>query len=61
MITQSWSWVVALVIRFTSLITAALRVMGNLEKLDALKELLNDWSILGKDDNGNYFPDLFNV
>jgi hypothetical protein len=33
-----------------------LRVMGNLEKLDALKELLNDWSIIGKDDNGNYFP-----
>ena len=33
-----------------------LRVMGNLEKLDALKELLNDWSILGRDDNGNYFP-----
>ena len=33
-----------------------IRVMGNLEKLDALKELLNDWSILGKDENGNYFP-----
>jgi len=33
-----------------------IRVMGNLEKLDALKELLNDWSILGKDDNDNYFP-----
>jgi hypothetical protein len=33
-----------------------LRVMGNLEKLDALKELLNDWSIIGRDDNGNYFP-----
>ena len=33
-----------------------LRVMGNLEKLDALKELLNDWSILGQDENGNYFP-----
>lgn len=33
-----------------------LRVMGNLEKLDALKELLNDWSILGRDDNGHYFP-----
>jgi len=33
-----------------------LRVMGNLEKLDALKELLNDWSILGKDENGNYYP-----
>ena len=33
-----------------------LRVMGNLEKLDALKELLNDWSILGCDNNGNYFP-----
>jgi hypothetical protein len=23
-----------------------LRVMGNLEKLDELKELLNDWSII---------------
>jgi len=33
-----------------------MRVMGNLEKLDALKELLNDWSIVGKDDNGNFFP-----
>ena len=33
-----------------------IRVMGNLEKLDALKELLNDWSIIGQDDNGNYFP-----
>ena len=33
-----------------------MRVMGNLEKLDALKELLNDWSIIGKDDNGNFFP-----
>ena len=33
-----------------------IRVMGNLEKLDALKELLNDWYILGKDENGMYFP-----
>jgi hypothetical protein len=33
-----------------------LRVMGNLEKLDALKELLNDWSIIGKDANDHYFP-----
>jgi hypothetical protein len=33
-----------------------MRVMGNLEKLDAMKELLNDWSIVGKDDNGVYFP-----
>jgi len=33
-----------------------LRVMGNLEKLDALKELLNDWSIIGKDEGGLYFP-----
>ena len=33
-----------------------LRVMGNLEKLDALKELLNDWNILGQDENGNYYP-----
>lgn len=33
-----------------------LRVMGNLEKLDALKELLNDWSIIGKDESGLYYP-----
>ncbi len=33
-----------------------IRVMGNLEKLDALKELLNDWSILGMDQNGLYYP-----
>ena len=33
-----------------------LRVMGNLEKLDALKELLTDWSIIGKDQNDNFFP-----
>ena len=33
-----------------------IRVMGNLEKLDAMKELLNDWSILGCDENGAYFP-----
>ena len=33
-----------------------LRVMGNLEKLDELKELLNDWSIIGKEENGLYFP-----
>lgn len=33
-----------------------IRVMGNLEKLDAMKELLNDWSILGRDENGLYFP-----
>jgi len=33
-----------------------IRVMGNLEKLDAMKELLNDWSVIGRDDNGNYFP-----
>jgi hypothetical protein len=33
-----------------------IRVMGNLEKLDALKELLNDWSIIGQDANSNYFP-----
>lgn len=33
-----------------------LRVMGNLEKLDTLKELLNDWSIIGNDEKGNYFP-----
>ena len=30
--------------------------MGNLEKLDALKELLNDWSIIGIDQNKNYYP-----
>jgi hypothetical protein len=33
-----------------------IRVMGNLEKLDALKELLNEWSVIGKDQNGIYFP-----
>jgi len=33
-----------------------IRVMGNLEKLDALKELLNDWSIIGIDENKNYYP-----
>ena len=33
-----------------------IRVMGNLEKLDILKEMLNDWSVLGKDANGLYFP-----
>jgi hypothetical protein len=32
------------------------RVMGNLEKLDILCELLLDWSIIGEDANGNYFP-----
>jgi hypothetical protein len=30
--------------------------MGNLDKLDAMKELLNDLSILGCDENGAYFP-----
>lgn len=38
-----------------------IRVMGNLEKLDVLKELLNDWSILGKDENNNYFPTFATV
>jgi hypothetical protein len=33
-----------------------IRVMGNLEKLDELKELLNDWSIIGKDEGGLFFP-----
>jgi hypothetical protein len=33
-----------------------MRAMGNLEKLDALKELLYDWSVIGKDANDNYFP-----
>ena len=33
-----------------------IRVMGNLEKLDALKELLNDWSVIGVDQGGNYYP-----
>ncbi len=33
-----------------------MRVMGNLEKLDELKELLNDWCIVGRDEQGNYFP-----
>jgi hypothetical protein len=33
-----------------------LRVMGNLEKLDAMKELLNDWSVIGRQDDGLYYP-----
>jgi hypothetical protein len=33
-----------------------LRVMGNLEKLDAMKDLLNDWSIIGQDEKGVYYP-----
>ena len=33
-----------------------IRVMGNLEKLDAMKELLNDWSIIGIDQSGLYYP-----
>ena len=33
-----------------------LGVMGNLEKLDAMKELLHDWSVIGKQDNGIWFP-----
>jgi hypothetical protein len=33
-----------------------LRVMGNLEKLDAMKELLYDWSVIGKQENGVWFP-----
>ena len=32
-----------------------IRVMGNLEKLDIMKELLNDWSIIGIDENKNYY------
>ena len=37
-----------------------IRAMGNLEKLDAMKELLNDWSIIGKDESNNYFPTYSN-
>ncbi len=33
-----------------------LRVMGNLEKLDALKELLTDWSVIGQQEDGVFFP-----
>ena len=33
-----------------------IRVMGNLEKLDAMKELLNDWSIIQVDEGGLYYP-----
>ena len=33
-----------------------IRVMGNLEKLDAMKELLNDWSIIQVDQGGHYYP-----
>ena len=32
------------------------RVMGNLEKLDEMKELLHDWSIIGKQADGLWFP-----
>jgi hypothetical protein len=35
-----------------------LRVMGNLEKLDALKEMLVDWNILGQDEKGLYYPTM---
>lgn len=33
-----------------------IRVMGNLEKLDAMKELLNDWCVIDKDEAGHYYP-----
>jgi len=35
-----------------------IRVMGNLEKLDALKELLADWNILQQDEKGLYYPTM---
>ena len=35
-----------------------IRVMGNLEKLDALKEMLADWNILGQDEKGLYYPTM---
>jgi len=35
-----------------------IRVMGNLEKLDALKELLADWNILNEDEKGIYYPTM---
>ena len=38
-----------------------LRVMGNLEKLDALKELLHDWSVIGKQENGLLVSNIFNM
>ena len=37
------------------------RVMGNLEKLDILKEMLADWNVLHQDDNGVYFPTMSTV
>ena len=35
-----------------------IRVMGNLEKLDALKELLADWNVLQQDEKGLYYPTM---
>ena len=38
-----------------------IRVMGNLEKLDALKELLNDWSVIGTRSKRSLLSYLFNM
>ena len=38
-----------------------IRVMGNLEKLDILKEMLADWNVLQQDENGVYFPTMSTV
>jgi hypothetical protein len=33
-----------------------MRCMGNIEKVEALCELLHEWNLLGKDENGRYSP-----
>ena len=38
-----------------------IRVMGNLEKLDQLKELLVDWNVLQQDEKGLYYPTMSTV
>ena len=38
-----------------------IRVMGNLEKLDELKELLVDWNVLQQDEKGLYYPTMSTV
>jgi hypothetical protein len=34
------------------------RVMGNLEKLDKMMELLADWNLLTQDEEGNFYPTM---
>ena len=35
-----------------------IRAMGNIEKMDALCEMLSDWNILQENDEGHYFPTM---